>query len=254
MAGQTVAQWYAANGITPPASTAPLSSGVQGATSAPSAPSGSSVPALGASAHFSSTQQVAPLGDSVKNLLTPQPQQPVDPQLDALKKQVVQLQQQAQTYQNALAGSQQTQYTPPVVAPTPTPNPITSPIATTGVQSATAAPPTDLGVPKGPGGFTFSGVAPGSSALPSVSPDATYNLWRQMNGGKDNPQMQAYFNSPDWQSVAAGNIPMWQSADPIWRSFLTRLGYMSPSFDQNMNSAIQNRLSALQAQQTTPTT
>ena len=44
--------------------------------------------------------------------------------------------------------------------------------------------------------------------------------------GEENPQLKEYFASPQFQSILSGNVPMWMSADPVWRLYLTRLGLL----------------------------
>jgi len=160
--------------------------------------------------------------------------------------------QQISALQRQLAAA--TNYNPVIPTPAPTPppaqpNPITTAPPTTNVPTAPQENP-NLNIPEGPAGFVFPGVGQGVG-LPTAaapSPDATYNLWKRLSGGQDNPQMQAYFQSPDWQSVVAGNIPLWMAADPVFRTLLLRLGYMKPSFDQDMQNAIQNAINQQQQQ------
>jgi hypothetical protein len=70
--------------------------------------------------------------------------------------------------------------------------------------------------------------------------DELYNIYKQVVGGEENPAIREYLASPQFQSVLGGNIPMWMSADPIWRLYLMRLGLLG----SNTNEA---RINALRA-------
>lgn len=91
---------------------------------------------------------------------------------------------------------------------------------------------------KGPSGFTVRAEQPTTLTAPSV--DELYNIYKQVVGGEENPAIREYLASPQFQSVLGGNIPMWMSADPIWRLYLMRLGLLG----SNTNEA---RINALRA-------
>ncbi len=93
------------------------------------------------------------------------------------------------------------------IAPAPTPQP------TTPAQ-------TKVG---GPSGFTEQFTAP-TTAMPSV--DQLYKIYTDMAG--ENRGMREYLASPQFQGLwQSGNIPYWMLSDPVWRSYLQKIGLLS---------------------------
>lgn len=143
------------------------------------------------------------------------------------------------------------QWTPPQlpplpkleVTPPPTPVKIEQPpkveVPAGQPQPETSGPTQDV-QEKGPGGFVEQ-VAPPTVAAPSV--DELYRIYKEVTGGKENEAVRQYLASPQFQSVLGGRVPMWMSADPVWRLYLIRLGYLPRSqSDQARLNALQERV------------
>ncbi|WP_231115224.1 hypothetical protein [Neomoorella thermoacetica] len=142
------------------------------------------------------------------------------------------------------------QWTPPQlpplpkleVTPPPTPVKIEQPpkIEVPVEQKPAETPaPAQEQMQQGPGGFVEQ-VTPLATA-PSV--DDLYKLYKEITGGKESPEIREYLASPQFQSVLSGRVPMWMSADPIWRLYLMRLGYLPRSqSDQARLNALQERV------------
>ncbi|GLI16556.1 hypothetical protein MTHERMOG20_10100 [Moorella thermoacetica] len=141
------------------------------------------------------------------------------------------------------------QWTPPQlpplpkleVTPPPTPVKIEQPpkieVPAGQPQPETPGPTQDV-QEKGPGGFVER-LAPPMAAVPSV--DELYRIYKEVTGGKENEAVRQYLASPQFQSVLGGRVPMWMSADPIWRLYLMRLGYLKPNNRARLN-ALQERV------------
>lgn len=93
---------------------------------------------------------------------------------------------------------------------------------------------------KGPSGFTVRAEQPMTLVAPSV--DELYNIYKQVVGGQENPAIREYLASPQFQSVLGGNIPMWMSADPIWRLYLIRLGLLDGGTNEARINALRERV------------
>ncbi|WP_169802208.1 hypothetical protein [Neomoorella mulderi] len=92
---------------------------------------------------------------------------------------------------------------------------------------------------KGPGGFVEQVALP-TAAVPSV--DELYRIYKEVTGGKESPEIREYLASPQFQSVLGGKVPMWMSADPVWRLYLMRLGYLPGRGNRARMDALRERV------------
>ncbi|MGB9792122.1 MAG: hypothetical protein ACPLTR_06030, partial [Thermacetogeniaceae bacterium] len=148
-----------------------------------------------------------------------QQQQQLLDALQAQQKQVIDvLQARIRDLENQLSNWQ----TPSISTQTPPPTVETAPQvenvpAATTAQQQTATLP--AGVSQGAAGFTYQASAP--PVLPTV--DKLLETYRQVFGRSDQ-DVEQYLQSPEFQSVLRGNVPMWMEADPLWRQYLLQLG------------------------------
>lgn len=130
---------------------------------------------------------------------------------------------------------QMTQITPPV---TPPPKVEEAPkVEIPATQQEQVGAKSEL--PQTAAGF----VAPGT-ALPAVpTVESLFDVYKQVFG-RGGEQERAYLASPQFQGILqSGNVPMWMSADPLWRLYLIRIGVLNPNRDTARERAIQDRLS-----------
>jgi len=144
------------------------------------------------------------------------------------------------TASNTTSGSQQQQSTPPPASITSTPqlvnevSPAPPPVPATVKENALSS---------NASGFQVPTTTPVGS-LPSV--DKLYDIYKKITGGQDNPQMQQYLASPEFQGILqSGQIPMWMSADPIWRAYFKQLGFGAPDVATARQRAIQKLLDSM---------
>lgn len=148
---------------------------------------------------------------------------------DVIKDKLNQLQAQTQSALDIIKNWQPPQMptlpplqTPSTLTQTPPPKVETAPQVENVPAEATAqqqAAPLPAGVSQGAGGFTYQASAP--PVLPTV--DKLLETYRQVFGKADQ-DVQQYLQSPEFQSVLKGNVPMWMEADPLWRRYLQMLG------------------------------
>lgn len=177
----------------------------------------------------SSTQQA--ISSAEQQAFAPYIQQQQQQQLiDALQARIKQLENQLTNWQSFSLPSP-TDWVSPSLPTTQTPPPTveTAPQvenvpATAAPQQTTALP---AGVSQGAGGFTYQATAP--PVLPTV--DKLLETYRQVFGKADQ-DVQQYLQSPEFQTVLRGNVPMWMEADPLWRRYLQLLG-ISRRLQQN---------------------
>lgn len=123
--------------------------------------------------------------------------------------------------------------TPATQTPTPPPTVETAPqvenVPAAATPQATPQQTTALpaGVSQGAGGFTYQATTP--PILPTV--DKLLETYRRVFGKADQ-DVQQYLQSPEFQTVLRGNVPMWMEADPLWRRYLQMLG-ISRKLQQN---------------------
>ncbi len=143
--------------------------------------------------------------------------------IDALQARIRQLENQLTNWQSSFLPS-------PTVwqsSSLPTQTPVSLPTVETAPQvenvPAAAAPqqaaPLPAGVSQGAAGFSYQASTP--PVLPTI--DKLLETYRQVFGRSDQ-DVQQYLQSPEFQSVLRGNVPMWMEADPLWRRYLQMLG------------------------------
>ena len=105
---------------------------------------------------------------------------------------------------------------PPVTPPEPPAPPVVPP------TPAPVEPPAPPVIPPTGGGGFQEELAPATVTDPAT----LYSMWAEISGIQ-NPEMLAYFQSPEWASIRGGTVPWWMSADPIMRLLMKRAG-MAP--------------------------
>lgn len=148
---------------------------------------------------------------------------------DVIKEKLNQLQTQTQNALNSIAENwrppdlpspttwQSPTFTTPAQAPKVETAPQVENVPAAAAPQQTATLPS--GVTQGASGFTYQASLP--PVLPTV--DKLLETYRQVFGRADQ-DVQSYLQSPDFQQVLSGNIPMWMEADPMWRNYLRLLG------------------------------
>ncbi|BCV23294.1 hypothetical protein [Gelria sp. Kuro-4] len=98
---------------------------------------------------------------------------------------------------------------------------------------------------KGPGGFVER-ITPLAN-VPSV--EELYNLYKDVTG-QESEAVKQYLGSQQFQGVLGGAIPLWMRNDPVWRLYLTRLGYdltgSADTLKRSRQEAIRRRLAGEQ--------
>lgn len=158
--------------------------------------------------------------------------------LEALQRKMAQLEQQLANFQMPQIKLPEF---PQINLPAPTPPPkVEVEPKVGGVQPAPASPepePEKLpeGVRRGQAGFERV-VAP--IRTPDV--DELLKIYEGVFGpveGRQEEYVRQYLASPYFQRVLGGAVPVWMSADPLWRLYLHRLGLLRDAVGRKLGAA-----------------